>query len=176
MKRITFISLLVLTSIFQAGWSFASDDKHEIGTAEHDRVISPDNEYISTGSALGKYRHILKNTQFHVFPESRMKPIKYYDSLKVSWIEQDFREQAYKLDARPGEYFVFQVGVWALKHDLNDIKIKFVDFESGSGKKLSRQSMTCFNKEGVDFEGNAFVKQVNIKAGRVQTLWIGIDL
>ncbi|MCJ7783461.1 MAG: FAD-binding protein, partial [Desulfobacterales bacterium] len=39
------------------------------------------------------------------------------DSLKISWIEQDFREQAYKMNARQGEYFVFQVGVWAIDHD-----------------------------------------------------------
>jgi len=176
MKKINFISLLALTTIFQAGLSFASGEKCENENIEHDRVILTDNEYIHTGSALEKYSQTLKNIQFHVFTESRMSPIQYYDSLKISWIEQDFRERPYKLDTRPGEYFVFQVGVWAIREDLNDIKVMFADFESSDGKKISRQLMTCFNQEGVDFEGNEFVKKVNIKEGRVQALLIGIDL
>ncbi len=36
--------------------------------------------------------------------------------------------------------------------------------------------MTCFNEGGIDYKGTAFTKQVNITAGRVQALWMGIDL
>ena len=175
MKRINLISFLAITAMFQTGLNFASDDKRENGNAEHGQV-SLGTKYISTDLALDKYSGELKNTQFHVFPESRANPIQYYDSVKISWIEQDFSTQEFKLEAQPDEYFVYQIGVWALSKDLENIEIKLADFESDDGKKLSRQLMTCFNKEGVDFEGKAFVKQVSLHAGRVQALWLGIDL
>ena len=161
--------------MFQARSNFASNDKGENGNTDVGQV-SLRTSYISTDLAFERYSEELKNAQFHVFPESRTSPIQYYDSMKISWIEQDFSRQGFKLEAQPGEYFVYQIGVWALNQDLENVKVKLEDFESDDGKKIGKQLMTCFNKEGVDFEGNAFVKQVSLNAGRVQALWFGIDL
>ena len=36
--------------------------------------------------------------------------------------------------------------------------------------------MTCFNAEGVDIKGKNFKKQISVPNGRVQALWMGIDL
>lgn len=175
MKRIILISFFVLTAIFQTELNFASNDKNENGSPEQGQVISG-TDYLSTDLAFEKYSGEMKNDQFHVFLESRTSPIKYYDSLKLSWIEQDYYTQDFKMEAQPDEYFVYQIGVWALRQNLDNLEVKLTDFESEDGKKISRQLLTCFNKEGIDFEGRAFVKQVSVNAGRVQALWIGIDL
>ncbi|MBK9391286.1 MAG: hypothetical protein IPN68_14225 [Bacteroidetes bacterium] len=81
-----------------------------------------------------------------------------------------------KLAARPDEYFVFQTGVWAIKNDVTDVQVEFTDFTAAGGKKIETGKITCFNKGGIDIKGNPFIKSVNVPAGRVQALWIGIDL
>ena len=173
MKKSVFKYLLGITACLIVNISFGL----EKGPAEEsERGISQDSVYLSTDLAFKKYSGVLKNAQFHVFPESRTNPIQYFDSLKTSWIERDFSAQEFKLEAQPDEYFVYQIGVWALNQDLKNIQVKVTEFESDDGKKISRQVMTCFNKDGIDFQGQSFVKQMNLKAGRVQALWLGIDL
>ena len=36
--------------------------------------------------------------------------------------------------------------------------------------------MTCFNKGGINFKGKPFTKEVSVPSGRVQALWMTIDL
>ncbi|MFA5814274.1 MAG: glycoside hydrolase domain-containing protein [Bacteroidales bacterium] len=133
--------------------------------------------YLSTGSALEKYDQSLKNQSFLIFPEFREEPIKWFDSIPEGKLKGAFRPSDFKMSAQPGEFFVYQVGVWALKSDLEDIQIEFSDFKKENGNKLiPAGDMTCFNKGGIDFRGNAFTKKVNVQAGRIQALWMGINL
>ena len=132
--------------------------------------------YLSTGSALGKYNNRLKNQTFLIFPELRENPIKWFDSIPGKKLTDSFSPKLFNLTARPGEYYVYQVGFWALRSDISDISVEFSDLRSKDGKIVSAGKMTCFNKGGINFKGNAFTKKVNVQAGRIQALWMGIDL
>ena len=99
--------------------------------------------------------------------------VRFYSRNKVNgWIFS----KLFQLTAQPGEYYVYQVGVWSLKSDISDISVMFSDLKNKNGKIISSGKMTCFNKGGIDFRGDPFIKKVSIPAGRIQSLWMGIDL
>ena len=133
--------------------------------------------YLSTDTALEKYGHLLENQTFLIFPELRKVPIKWFDSIPEEKIKGTIHHSDFVMYARPDEYYVYQIGLWALRTELNDIQIEFSDLKKGnSGKIISSEDMTCFNRGGIDFRGNEFAKKVNVPAGRIQALWMGIDL
>ncbi len=133
--------------------------------------------YISTGLALERYNNLLKNQSFLVFPELREKPIKWFDSIPEGKISYALHPKSFVLSARPDEFYVYQVAVWSFKSELEDLQVEFSDLKKGNGEKIiSSGKMTCFNKSGLDIRGNAFTKKVNVQAGRIQALWMGIDL
>ena len=152
------ISLFVFVSFF----SYALD-------------ISPSNN-LSTTLAIEKYSQLLKKGSFFVFPALREEPIKWFDSIPEGKIKDGLKPKFFVLDARPSEFFVFQLGVWALKQDAKDVQIEFSDLKGGSGNVITANRLTCFNKGGIDFKGNFFSKEIIVSAGRVQALWVGIDL
>ena len=131
---------------------------------------------ISTSEASEKYGHLLKNRLFYLFPEVRENPLKWFDSIPGNRLQEALDARHLKVVVRPGEYFVFQAGVWAIKNDVKDIQVEFTDLIAGGRKKIEAGKLTCFNTGGIDISGNPFIKTVNIPAGRVQALWIGIDL
>jgi len=131
---------------------------------------------ISTSEALTRYGKSIERQSFVVFPETRENPIKWFDSIPEAKITDAIHSEKFKMNANPGEYYVFQLGVWALKSNIDDLQIEFSDLKSRNGKTISSACMTCFNKGGTDFRGKTLSKRVSVPAGRVQALWLGIDL
>jgi hypothetical protein len=105
---------------------------------------------------------------FLLFPEERIYPIRMQKEIPLRWIQRG-TGSIYKGTARPGEYFVFQIGFLALE-DLKDIQ---VGFERPDG---DTSRLTCFNTEGNDWLGRGFVKQIDVQKGFIQPLWVGVDL
>jgi len=133
--------------------------------------------YLSTSSALEKYADLLKDKTFFIFPELHENSIKWFDSIPEGKIRNLNSEKSFSMVARPGEFCVYQVGVWALRSGLEDIQVEFSDLKDrSSDKMISAGNITCFNKGGIDFRGNRFTKTVNVQTGRIQALWMGIDL
>ena len=58
------------------------------------------------------YKKDIQDQHFLIFPEVSEKLIKWLDSSRVSWVKNDYNNKPYVLHAQPGEYFVFQTGVW----------------------------------------------------------------
>lgn len=147
------------------------------GASAKQLLASSTDVYISTAVAKEKIRQEKSNRLFYAFPELREKPIQWFDSLRTEWLVRKYDPQnAFKLEAQPGEYMVYQVGIWAVEQPANDVRIKFSDLKGGNGKTISLAKMTCFNMGGTDIEGKSFVKNVDVAAGRVQALWMGLDL
>ncbi len=69
------------------------------------------------------------------------------------------------------EYFTFQVGVVAGASKLENVRVSFEGFPATWTKTL-----TCFNSGGIDEHGKAFTKTINVEAGDVQPLWIGVQV
>jgi hypothetical protein len=131
---------------------------------------------LSTNLALEKYGNLLKNHSFLVFPELRENPIKWFDSIPEGKVTGAIRAGVFEMQAKPGELFVFQLGLWAFDKEVKDLQIKYSDFKDEHGQIIAATRITCFNKGGIDFTGKPFSKEVTVPAGRVQALWLGVDL
>ena len=110
-------------------------------------------------------------------PESREHPLRILDALPAAWMDlKSGSLNRFAADARPGEYFVFQVGVYAPLHRLEGVKATTGDFAGSNGQRIGVESATCFNTGGIGFEGSPIAKTVNIEKGRLQPLWLGIQI
>ena len=115
-----------------------------------------------------------KGNSFLIFPEDREFPIKMDFDLPLRWIEKG-NSDSFTGQASRGEYFTFQLGVFALKN-LSDVKIKFTDLKAEGGKSIPAKQMTCFNAEGIGYDAIAFKKTITVDAGKIQALWNGINV
>jgi len=114
---------------------------------------------------------------FILFPETRRNPIRMTESLPYCWaIRQAADLDRFSDSAMRNEYFVFQVGLYAFRGPLLNVKASWTALQSPEGATIPPESITCFNIEGVDQRGNAFTKTVHVEAGRVQALWFGVDI
>ncbi|MEN6455119.1 MAG: glycoside hydrolase domain-containing protein, partial [Prolixibacteraceae bacterium] len=133
-------------------------------------------EIISTKAAREKYEQFLKGKSFLAFPELREKPLKWFDSIPEGRVIQALHSENFVLNAHPGEFFVYQLGVWAPGKDVSQVQVQFSGLTKGNSSTIPVGKMTCFNAGGIDFKGLPFTKEITVPAGRMQALWIGIDL
>ncbi|MFM2146404.1 MAG: hypothetical protein RL732_1240, partial [Bacteroidota bacterium] len=111
---------------------------------------------------------------FLVFPESRMNPIKMKSRLPLKWINSG-PERIFNGQADAGEYFAFQLGVYALK-DIDRLQVRFSDLKGTGGKVIPAASLSCINQDGFDYAGKPFTKYINVAAHQIQALWCGIKV
>jgi len=111
-----------------------------------------------------------------LFAEDRRYPIRITEDLPKRWVDAG-PGKAFCGDARPGEFYCFQIGVYASNRPLKDLKVEFRDLvPQQPGKPIPAAAIRCFNLGGIDTDGRAFHKAVSVAQGKVQALWIGVDL
>lgn len=131
-------------------------------------------EVTATAKEVDSFLH--RNTaDFLVFAEDRTYPIRMPDALPLRWIEKQ-PSLAFTGHALKNEYYAFQLGVIAAHKNIENIKPVFSDLKDAKGNTIPLSAITCFNTTGVDTKGKPFTKKVHIIQGKVQPLWIGIDI
>jgi len=111
-----------------------------------------------------------------VFPEDRRYPIRMTDDLPLRWIEKG-PSGAFSGSADRKEYYVFQIGLYAVKQPLSDLRVEFTGLApQGGGAAIPAAGMTCFNLGGTNWDGSPLVKKVNVPQGKVQAVWIGVQI
>ena len=119
----------------------------------------------------------LYNKKFYIFGEDRRHSIRRYDALPIHWLKSPGAYlNRFAGTAQPGEYYVFQLGVYSPSKKIDSISIDFSDLKNNQGKSLSAKSFTCFNLGGVDFQGRNFTQKVSLGKGRIQPMWIGVQI
>jgi len=117
------------------------------------------------------------NHDLIVFPEVREKPIRWYEFTEEQAERAVHKDSVFALHARPGEFFVWQIGVVAPDHSaLDDVRIEFSDMQSAAWRTIPSAKNTCFNLGGIDDYGKPFTQKVCVEPNHTQALWIGIDL
>jgi hypothetical protein len=88
-----------------------------------------------------------------------------------------------ELTANPGQFKVFQLNLAADKNDLKDVRVEFSNLTPDTRhpipdtrNPIPDTRFTCFNAGGIDFKGHPCTKIIDVPAGQVQELWMGIDL
>lgn len=108
--------------------------------------------------------------------EDRLFPIRLPEKLPYRWVQKGMNAN-FEGEARPNEYYVWQVGVVAARQKADNVRLLFSDLRNAqTGAVISKDSITCFNQEGVNWDGTALTFRVNVPQGKVQALWCGLQI
>lgn len=120
-------------------------------------------------SVLEKHKDV-----YLVYTEDRTFPIRLPYTIPARWAKKT-PSLSFEGIASKNEYFTWQIGLWAVKTDVKNVRVTFSDFTSGSNK-ISKDSITCFNQGGTNWDGKPISFDVNVPKGNVQALWCGIQI
>ncbi len=111
-----------------------------------------------------------------LFPEDRSRPIRMTRDLPFKWIQDGVRS-SFQGTADRGEYYTFQFGLYAARDTIPDIEIQFSPLTRKDGEEvIASSAFTCFNTGGVDWTGKPFKKECTVDEGKVQPLWMGVQI
>ncbi|MFC1731593.1 glycoside hydrolase domain-containing protein [candidate division KSB1 bacterium] len=147
----------------------------EIQSIDEFNSFSP-MEIIATANEVQGLIDRQAGNAFLLFPEDRSNPIRMTDDLPYKWIREGVKN-TFKGFAARGEYYTFQIGVFAVNKTIEDIVVEFGDLKSSNGSTMITPSeMTCFNTDGINWDGRKFDKLCPVDRGKVQALWCGIQI
>ena len=115
-----------------------------------------------------------------LFPEDRKYPIRMTDDLPLRWIRRgpsgEFHGEACR-----GEFYAFQVGVFAAGQAIRDLAVEISDLRregaaSSSSAVIPAASFHAFNFRGTDWLGRPMKRQVDVPRGKVAALWFGVQI
>jgi len=110
-------------------------------------------------------------------PEFREHPLRLLDALPRPWTERsDAGLSVLHAGASPGEYFVFQIGVFAPEHAVEHVRVTSAGLGGPLGQRVPGAEITCFNTDGIGCDGRPFTTVVNVERGRLQPLWLGLQV
>ena len=132
-------------------------------------------EVIATRDETNKLVAMQPGKPFLLFPQDRQFPIRMTDDLPQRWIQDGSRE-SFRGTARRGEFFVFQVGIYACRTGVQILSIASSDLKSASGAAIPASAVRCFNLGGTDWLGREFSKNVAISQGKTGALWFGAQI
>ncbi len=131
-------------------------------------------EFVATQPELSALLNAHPSSSYFVFPEDRHNSIRMTDNVPVEWVQRG-PDLPVVARADKGEFYVFQLGVWAARRDLTAVKVAFSPLASGR-QTIPASAMECFNLGGVDAHGEPFASIVDVPQGKVQALWCGIQV
>jgi hypothetical protein len=110
-----------------------------------------------------------------LFPEDREYPIRMTDDLPLRWIHQgpsaEFRGEACR-----GEFYVFQVGVYAARREIRDLAVGISDLRPVQGAAIPAANFHAFNFAGADWLGQPIKRLIDVPCGKVAPLWFGVEI
>ncbi|HQL72965.1 MAG TPA: DUF6067 family protein [Phycisphaerae bacterium] len=113
---------------------------------------------------------------FLLFPEDRRFPIRMTDDLPLRWMRTGPAGR-FAGKAQPGEYYVFQVGLYAVKGPAKRVAIRPGDVVDAGGKVVvPAGGITCFNLAGRDWLGRPMQMDLTVPEGKVQAMWLGMQI
>ena len=110
-----------------------------------------------------------------LFPEDREFPIRMTDDLPLRWIVNG-PDNRFRGEARRGEFYAFQVGVFACRTRVEKLSIEFSDLQSTQGTAIPASAFRCFNLGGTDWFGRPMHKDFAVSQGKIGALWIGVQV
>ena len=105
---------------------------------------------------------------WRLFAEHRDRPVRMRHRIPQHWASGE-PSAGFESRVLKDEAFTFQVAVISGGSDLNALDVSFSGFPD-----TWLDLWTCYNCEGVDENGTRFTKTVDVPAGEVQALWLGL--
>ena len=132
-------------------------------------------EVIATPEETSKLLAMHGQEPFLLFPEERQFPIRMTDDLPLRWILNGPGNE-FQGDARRGEFFVFQVGVFASGSAIEKLSVDYSDLKSNHGTLIPASAIRCFNLGGTDWFGRRMQKNFAVPQGKIGALWFGVQI
>ena len=133
-------------------------------------------EVIATSNETARLLKEHPGEKYILFTEDRKFPIRMTTDIPYKWIA-DNRHDFFNGQADKGEYYVFQLGVWAARSNVENLHVDFSALTNkATGEQIPASSFTCFNTEVTDVTGTVFEKNCSVDKGKVQALWVGTQL
>jgi len=111
---------------------------------------------------------------FLIFPEYRQYSIRMTDDIPQRWAIKGAKTNLNDT-VQKGEYYSFQVGMWANTKSFQNVELKFSDLKNAQNT-IKAENFTCFNTEGFDSEGQYFEKKCSVQQNKVQAFWCGLQI
>jgi len=109
-----------------------------------------------------------------VFVEDRANAIRMTDDLPLRWIRRG-PAAPFSGDAQRGEFYAFQIGVYASRQAAEAVRVEFPELKARAGRgSIAASAFKCINLGGVDSAAKPFTRVVNVEKGKVQALWCGV--
>ena len=133
-------------------------------------------EYIASSAELDALRNASPGAPFLAFAEDRSLSIRMTRDIPKVWAERGaFRP--FGGSARRGEYYPFQIGIWAHRGAIDSLRYRATALRRAGGPQtIPAAAITGFNLEGTDWAGQRFVRALHVDSGAVQALWFGVDV
>ena len=130
-------------------------------------------EVIATAAETDALRAQHPGSAYLLFPEDRSRPIRMSGDLPQRWIATGANGPVTG-QAQRGEFYAFQIGVWASGGPLEGLEVRFADLVGPNGARVPASAFSSFDTRGVDWRGQAFRRQLRVERGQVQALWLGV--
>ena len=132
-------------------------------------------EVIATGDETKQLLASHADRSYLLFPEDRYHPIRMTSDLPLRWIQQGSKGEFHG-EACAGEFYVFQVGVYAARRALEDFTVQYSNLKTATGDAIAAASFRCFNLGGTDWLGRPLKKTFAVAEGQVRALWFGVEI
>jgi len=131
-----------------------------------------DMEIIATPEETAAMEKQFAQAPWATFVEDREHAVRMFDRLPYRWTQP----HEMVLKAQPGEHCVFQLAVWADRGEVRKLALETAGLALDADHRLAPEAFTCYNTQGVDWNGAPLSPEVNVPAGRVQPLWCGVSI
>ena len=175
------VTYLPPDSTADAGWLSALVRRASVPRATVDMIEAVDSlnsffpmEVIATAAEVERIRAAHRTDGFVLFPEDRLHPIRMTHDLPSRWTQRPIADTLHG-DADRGEYFTYQLGMFALREQ-DSVHVRFTALRSAEGATIPAARMQSINTGGTDWAGRSTTKRVDVAAGMVQAFWSGIDV
>ena len=130
-------------------------------------------EVVATKAEVAELLARRSDDAFLAFAEDRANSIKMTDDLPLRWIRRG-PAAPFVGEAQRGEYYAFQVGVFAARQAADNVRVTPGALKRKGGGSVSAAAFNCINTDGVDSAAKPFTRTVNVAQGRVQAIWCGV--
>lgn len=133
-------------------------------------------EVIATKDEVNRLLTQHPDDKYLLFPEDRKYPIRMSDDLPYRWIKKG-PSLSFSGEAEKGEFYAFQIGLFACRTAIENITVHFSELKTGTvGTVLPATAFSSFNTEGINWDGKPFKKKCALGRGKVQALWLGVQV
>jgi hypothetical protein len=132
-------------------------------------------EVLATEAEVGQLLAQHPDRQYLLFPEDRRRPIRMFEDLPYCWVERGPGD-SFKGGAQPNEFYPFQLGVFAARRAVLDLRLRFTDLRAEDGVLIPAAALRCLNLSGTDWLGRPMRREFPVGKGKVRPLWIGVPI